>query len=152
MPVFRLRFLAAWVLVASAALARSPPTPFREAAATPTPADLATADREALAKIRELLAGREQEPAEKVFKNIDLLRGKPASRLPGMMSALTGLIGVGCPVCHVPGNFSSDELPAKRTARLHFAMQSALNRDYFAGANGITCFTCHRGQRKPAAL
>jgi len=43
MPVFRLRFLAASVLVASAALARSPPTPSREAAATPTPADLATA-------------------------------------------------------------------------------------------------------------
>src|SRR5262245_36213323 len=48
----------------------------------------------ALNEIKQRLVGRENEPAEKVFKNIEVLRGKNASRLPGMMAALTGLLGV----------------------------------------------------------
>ncbi len=69
-----------------------------------------------------------------------------------MMSALTGLLGVTCSACHVPGNFASDELPAKKTARRHFEMQSGLNRDFFEGRNAVTSFTCHRGSRIPASL
>jgi hypothetical protein len=40
-----------------------------------------------LAEIRKQIAGHEEEMAEKVFKNIELLKGRPASRLPGMMEA-----------------------------------------------------------------
>lgn len=154
-----MRTLAAAVLSSLAALGPAGPEPTPSPAATPSapasapspaaPSGLSADDREMLERIRTLVAGRETEPAEKVFKNIELLKGKPASRLPGMMTALTGLLGVGCTTCHVPGNFSSDERPAKKTARLHFAMQAALNREYFGGANAITCFTCHRGKRIP---
>jgi hypothetical protein len=42
---------------------------------------------EQLAEIKKRIEGRENEPAEKVFQNIEILKGKPASRLPGMMSA-----------------------------------------------------------------
>jgi len=73
----------------------------------------------------------------------------PAGRLPGMMSALTGLLGARCSTCHVAGNFASDELAAKQTARRHFAMQAMLNRDYFADRNAITCLTCHHGHLQP---
>jgi hypothetical protein len=45
-------------------------------------------------------AGKENLPAEEVFKNIEILKGKPASRLPGMMTALNGLLGVKCAYCH----------------------------------------------------
>ncbi|HMF07538.1 MAG TPA: photosynthetic reaction center cytochrome c subunit family protein, partial [Thermoanaerobaculia bacterium] len=69
--------------------------------------------------------------------------------LPGMMSALTGLLGARCSTCHVAGNFASDELAAKQTARRHFAMQAMLNRDYFADRNAITCLTCHHGHLQP---
>jgi polyisoprenoid-binding protein YceI len=117
-------------------------------AAPPAP-DAAARQREALNRVRERIKGRENEPAETVFKNIELLRGKPASRLPGMMSALTGLIGVTCSTCHNPDRWESDELTPKQTARRHFKMQADLNRDYFAGANAISCWTCHRGARTP---
>jgi hypothetical protein len=66
-----------------------------------------------------------------------------------MMSALTGLLGVTCTTCHVPGRFESEELAGKRTARQHFKMQAALNQEYFAGANAISCWTCHRGAARP---
>jgi len=120
------------------------PTP-----AAPAPADAAAGREEALSRLREHIRGRENEPAEAVFKNIELLRGKPASRLPAMMSALTGLLGVPCAHCHVPDRWDSEERAAKRTARLHFQMQTQLNREYFGGANAVSCWTCHRGAPKP---
>lgn len=122
----------------------SPPSPTTTRAAF-DPA----ASQELLNHVRERIKGRENEPAESVFKNIELLRGKPASRLPGMMGALTGLIGVPCTTCHVPGRFESEDLAPKRTARQHFKMQAALNQEYFGGANAISCWTCHRGSPKP---
>jgi hypothetical protein len=116
---------------------------------TPAPIDTAARQKELLNSIRERIKGRENEPAETVFKNIELLKGKPASRLPGMMSALTGLIGVSCSTCHVPDHWESDELIPKQTSRHHFKMQADLNRDYFRGANAVSCWTCHRGSRIP---
>jgi len=101
-----------------------------------------------MAAVLKHMAGNEDEPAEKVFTNIELLKGRPASRLPGMMTALTGLLGVECAFCHDLNNFAT-ETPHKITARRHFAMQAALNRDQLAGANAVSCWTCHRGTPKP---
>jgi hypothetical protein len=140
-------------LLSAAVPARSPvpqATPTSATpAATPSAADAAARQKELLDHVRERIKGHETEPAEAVFKNIELLRGKPASRLPGMMAALTGLLGVTCASCHVPGRFESEELAPKRTARLHFKMQAALNQEYFGGANAVSCWTCHRGAPKP---
>jgi hypothetical protein len=146
--------LLAAVLFSAAVSAQDPPTQAPTAPATtpapiPAPIDAAARQKELLNSIRERIKDRENEPAETVFKNIELLRGKPASRLPGMMSALTGLIGVPCSTCHVAGRWESDELAPKQTARRHFKMQADLNRDYFAGANAVSCWTCHRGARTP---
>src|SRR5689334_20986496 len=72
--------------------------------------DAATAERDAaLSEIKRKIAGSEDEPAEKVFKNIEILKGKKASRLPGMMSALTGLLGVNCTYCHIKDKWDSEE-------------------------------------------
>jgi Photosynthetic reaction centre cytochrome C subunit len=142
------------VVAAASTTSQNPvatPTPAVAEAKRPSP-DEAKWQKEALDGIRQYISGRETEPAEAVFKNIELLRGKPASRLPGMMSALTGLLGVTCAECHVPGHWESDEKPGKRTARLHFQMQADLNHRYFGDANAITCWTCHRGSPKPASL
>ncbi|HTI38220.1 MAG TPA: photosynthetic reaction center cytochrome c subunit family protein [Vicinamibacterales bacterium] len=105
-----------------------------------------SANAKALADLRSRLAGHENEPAETFFTNISILKGKPAERLPGMMQALTGLIGVECTYCHVEGDFASDDKPAKRTARAHFAMIKRLNQDEFGGQNKVSCWSCHRGQ------
>src|SRR5262249_46053575 len=50
--------------------------------------------------------------------------------------------------CHDLNNFAA-ETPRKITARKHFAMQAALNKDQFAGANAVSCWTCHRGTPTP---
>jgi hypothetical protein len=143
--------LAALVAASVPALAPSPqaaPAP-TAAATTPPASDAAARQKELLDHVRERIKGRETEPAEAVFRNIELMRGMPASRLPGMMAALTGLLGVTCTTCHVPGRFESEELAGKRTARQHFKMQAALNQEYFGGANAVSCWTCHRGAAKP---
>lgn len=107
---------------------------------------------EALAEVRKRVAGHEDEPAEKLFASVQILKGKSASRLPGMMAALTGLLGVDCSHCHVPGKWESEEKATKQTTRAHFKMQAEMNQKYFGGGNNITCWTCHRGQPKPESL
>lgn len=94
--------------------------------------------------------GKENLPAEEVFHNIEILKGKPASRLPGMMTALNGLLGVKCAYCH-DVNAWEKEVPAKITSRHMFAMIRDTNSKYFSGTNPnpITCWTCHRGAAKP---
>lgn len=109
--------------------------------------DIST-DEKHLEEVRQMIAGREDTRAEEIFKNIELLRGKPASRLPGMMKALTGLLGVGCQYCHVTGHWELEEKQAKVTARKHFAMQNVLNDQYFNGENKVSCWTCHHGKPK----
>jgi len=104
---------------------------------------------QAMADIKKRIAGRENEPAEKVFKNIEILKGKNASRLPGMMLALTGLLGVNCTYCHVKDQWDSEEKPTKQTARKMFRMIGVINDDFFERQNKVSCWTCHRGNPHP---
>jgi Photosynthetic reaction centre cytochrome C subunit len=114
------------------------------------PARLDKAEQEkALAEVKLKIAGHEDEPAEQVFKNIEILKGKKASRLPGMMSALTGLLGVDCTYCHVKDQWASEEKPTKQTARKMFRMIGTINKDNFEGRNAVSCWTCHRGSPHP---
>src|SRR5262245_49169009 len=62
-------------------------------------------------------AGKENLPAEEVFQNIQILKGKPASQLTGMMKALNKLLGVQCTYCHVAGEWQKEEPEPKRKAR-----------------------------------
>jgi hypothetical protein len=96
--------------------------------------------------------GKENLPAEEVFKNVEILKGKPASRMPGMMTALNGLLGVKCAYCH-DVNAWEKEIPTKVTSRHMFAMIGDTNKKYFSGENPdpITCWTCHRGTSKPTS-
>jgi hypothetical protein len=109
-------------------------------------------DKEALAAIRQLIGDRGAEPAEKVFQHIEVLKGKQASRLPGMMSALTGLLGVNCSYCHVPGRWESEEKKPKQITREQFDMLKTINDRYFRGEQKVNCWTCHRGHPIPQTL
>ena len=54
------------------------------------------------------IAGRENQPAESVFKNIKILKGVPAGRLVNIMNMGFGRsLGVSCGFCHVPGQVGS---------------------------------------------
>ncbi len=105
-------------------------------------------NNQALAEVNKMIAGRGDEPAERVFKNIEILRGKKASRLPGMMSALTGLLGVDCAHCHTPREWEK-ETPAKQTARKHFDLLKVVDDQLVIQPPGVTCWTCHRGSPQP---
>jgi hypothetical protein len=93
-------------------------------------------------------AAAQEKPAEQVYKNIQALKGVPASQLQQVMALFTGSLGVKCNYCHT-NPFEKDDKPAKQTARRMIQMVFDLNRGNFGGRNAITCYTCHRGQPKP---
>lgn len=103
------------------------------------------------------IAGRENQPAESVFKNIKILKGVPAGRLVNIMNLGFGRsLGVCCGFCHVPGKWNLDDKEEKKTARLMFAMVTTINIDYMSKVPNdrgappvVNCFTCHRGNTRP---
>ena len=110
------------------------------------------------ANVLRSIAGRENQPAESVFKNIKIFKGVPAGRLVNIMNNGFGRsLGVSCGFCHVPPKWDLDDKEEKNTARLMFAMVQTINRDYIAKVpvdSGspppmVNCMTCHRGMPKP---
>lgn len=92
-----------------------------------------------------------EKTTEQVFKNIQVLKGLPASQLQQVMAVLTASLGVRCSHCHT-NQFDRDDRPAKQTARKMMQIVLDLNKGTFAGKDAINCFTCHRGQPKPVAV
>lgn len=113
---------------------------------------------QALAELRKNIAGKENEPAEKVFKNIQLLKGMPAGRILRVMElGYARSLGVTCTHCHVPGEWEKDDKPTKQIARDMAAMMAAINTQHLKQIKNlksemptVNCTTCHRGQTKPA--
>ena len=111
----------------------------------------------ASAMVLRSIAGRENQPAESVFKNIKILKGVPAGRLVAIMNMGFGRsLGVSCGFCHVPGKWDLDDKEEKNTARLMFGMVQTINRDYMSKVPNdrgappvVNCFTCHRGNSRP---
>jgi hypothetical protein len=114
----------------------------------------------AIAKLREQIKGREQEPAEKVFKNIQMANMKafPAARVLAVMEmGYARSLGVNCTHCHVPEKWEVDEKPQKQIAREMSAMTMRINGEILKGIKNlkspqptVNCTTCHRGDIKPA--
>ncbi len=123
---------------------------------TPTPArefDQAAA----LAKLREQIKGKENEPAEKVFKNIQSLKGVPAGRLLAIMNfGYARSLGVDCTHCHTPEKWEAEDKTQKQIAREMIAMVGKINGELLKSIKNIgesptvNCTTCHRGEIKPA--
>ncbi len=118
-----------------------------------------TFDQEAkLAELRKKIAGRENEPAEAVFKNIQFLKGVPAGRLLAVMKiGYSRSLGVNCTHCHVVDEWEKDDKPTKQTARDMAQMVRTINNDLLKNIKNlksekpvINCTTCHRGQTRPA--
>ena len=106
-----------------------------------------------LAKIQ----GRENEPAEAVFKNIKILTGTPAGRLPRIMNGgFSRNLGVSCEHCHNLDDYSLDEKKEKDVARGMFQMVNRINGEILPSIQGIkserpnvNCGMCHRGTARP---
>jgi hypothetical protein len=94
---------------------------------------------------------REDQPAEKVFKNIQALKGMRAADLQGAMSFIASSLNVDCDHCHVQ-DFSKDERKEKLRAREMIRMVRQINKESFQGKNTVNCFTCHQGHAEPIVL
>lgn len=133
---------------------------YAKADPTPTPAPVAFDQAAAIAKLKEQIKGKEQEPAEKVFKNIQnpMLKSMPAARILGVMEfGYARSLGVDCSHCHIPDKWESDERVQKQITREMAAMAAKINGEMLKGIKNlksetpiINCTTCHRGQVKPA--
>lgn len=112
----------------------------------------------ALEELKKQLAGKENEPASKVFKNIQMLKEMPAGRLLRVMEMGYGKsLGVSCTHCHVAGAWEKEDKPAKQITREMAAMSATINNDLLKNIKNlkserpvVNCTTCHRGQLKPA--
>lgn len=107
--------------------------------------------------------GGEDKPVEQVRKNIQVLKGLPASQLTPLMNFIGASLGVKCDYCHVKAGkdpqtgrdnwiWESDDKETKRTARRMMQMVLGINNSNRADFRGepVTCYTCHRGQTEVA--
>ena len=101
-------------------------------------------------------AGQAERPpmAEAVFKNVQILKGIPVDEFMDTMGMFSAATSMNCTDCHTPDSTTTwdkfaDDTPLKRTARTMMLMVNALNKDSFKGVRAVTCYTCHRGERRP---
>jgi hypothetical protein len=69
----------------------------------------------------------------------------------GVMFGMQQALGVRCDFCHNMEDRASDEKPTKVTARRMMVMVKNINDTTFNGEQKVACYTCHRGEQKPAA-
>lgn len=109
----------------------------------------ATAVQQVLATI----AGKEDQPAGQVFKNVQLYKDMPAKKFVVMMDSTFGrALSNNCTNCHVVTDWADDSRQGKVRTRVMVNMVNAINADHLtklpAGRGGpptVTCMTCHRG-------
>ena len=133
------------------AAAARPPAPRR---VPPTPMKLDTLRREAVAEVMATIAGRENEPAGTVFKNVKLHKTMPAKEFVTMMDEQFGRgLGFNCTSCHMDNkDYASDARKDKIIAMQMIKMQRAIDAKYIAKVKELddprpktTCVMCHRG-------
>jgi photosynthetic reaction center cytochrome c subunit len=95
-------------------------------------------------------AAEDTRPAEQVYKNVQTLKGVPVGRWMFIMNMFSKSLGVDCTYCHVENQFEKDDKPTKTAARRMLRMVGSIAREIYKGPTTINCYTCHRGQPKPA--
>ena len=93
---------------------------------------------------------------ENLFRNIQLLKGIPIDTFFDVMGMFAASMGEDCTFCHSKEavfrhEAFGDPTPRIQRARQMIVMMQTLNKNSFGGAPRVTCFTCHRGSRSPAA-
>jgi hypothetical protein len=122
------------------------------------PVDSFVAERDSL--MNDLLrhyAGRESAPAESVFKNLKVIKGRTVEQVLRMMNMGFGRnLGVACQHCHVLGHWADEDKPTKQVTRDMMAMVGRINGELLPAIKnlkseqpGVNCGTCHRGTARP---
>jgi hypothetical protein len=113
-------------------------------------------EAKAIEDLKKQIAGRESEPAEAVFKNIQVLKGVPAGRIPLIMEkGFSDSLGVTCTFCHNPSDWTAEPNHHLPIARQMWTMTQEINQRLLPAVKDlknaqVNCTTCHRGQKKPA--
>ena len=111
-----------------------------------------------VAQVMHDIAGREQEPAEQVFKNVQVLKGITAEQLVNKMDKeYSTPLSWNCTNCHRlanQGNWASDTSADKKRARFMQQMENDINANelpklYPRDTPKVSCATCHRGYNEP---
>jgi len=127
----------------------APPLPAGTAGASAPMAAQAGGETE-LPSLDPLASSSKEERAEQKYKNIQLLRGIPSERLTKIMFSFKAALGVDCTYCHIKDQFEKDDKPQKQTARKMIQLVRDTNAK-IGSMTRVTCFTCHRGQTRPAS-
>ena len=95
-------------------------------------------------------AAQSQMAADRVFKNVTVLKGIPVDEFMGTMGVFSAALGFSCEDCHTASsndwaNYAKDVSPRKTMARQMVTMMQGINKQYFGGRQVVTCFSCHRG-------
>ena len=94
--------------------------------------------------------------SEQVFKNIQVLKGVPAGRIPLIMEkGFSDSLGVTCTFCHNPADWAAEPNHHMPIARQMWTMTQEINQRLLPAVKDlknaqVNCTTCHRGQKKPA--
>src|SRR5882724_5938481 len=91
-----------------------------------------------------------EEPAAKIFKNVKVLGELKGNRFMAGMQSMRANLGEKCPMCHLvkQKDFAADTKKEKGRAREMIRMNEEINRRTFGGEAKVTCWMCHRGDRK----
>src|SRR5258708_31789722 len=91
----------------------------------------------------------QEKTGEQVKKNIQILKGLPASQLSPVMDYFASSLGVRCDHCHAIDStgqgFEKDDLKPKGTARKMIQLVMDLNAKHFGGRTVVSCFASHVG-------
>ena len=94
-----------------------------------------------------------EETMEQKYKNIQALKGLPASQMRAMMNYISASTGMTCAECHVKTGdqwaFEKDDNNHKVIARRMITMTMEINKASFNGRTQVTCYTCHQGHDHP---
>ena len=120
----------------------------------PNPMQQDTVRRKQVDSILVAIAGKENQPAGTVFKNVKILKDMPAGQFVKMMDTTYGRgLGMTCANCHVIGQFDGDTRKNKRIARDMQVMENYINTTQLPTVKEldddypkVSCVTCHMGE------
>jgi hypothetical protein len=128
----------------------APPLPGGGSGGAPAAAPAEGGETTELPSLDPLPASSKEERAVQKYKNIQLLKGIPSERLTKIMFSFKASLGVDCTYCHIKDQFEKDDKPAKQVARKMIQLTRDTNTK-LGSMTHVTCFTCHRGQTRPAS-
>ena len=124
------------------------------------PPDSFAADRDTmLAELREHYAGKLDQPADSVFKNLKVMHGRTVAQFLNGMNGLGRSLGTSCTHCHIANHWADDDKSAKDKCRDMIRMTDKINKEVMPTLTAfgddkphVGCFTCHHGQVRPGGM